>query len=390
MPHKQGKTGPAAARAALLASLALGLFVPPVSAQEARPRLSGILLTEGTGAPVEGAHIRLVDPDELVVAEDISDPGGAFGLPMPPAGVYRLLVARIGYESWASDTLHVDWARESRTLRLDIPVEPIPLPELSVSEENVCPTTPEERAQAFALYESVLPILATVSHTADLGSLRMRIVRPIKYYFAQGTHRFRPDTVTVITGKSLNNASPEHLVAHGYAAVVDTMTTFYAPDGDALAAPGFLATHCLRPVEGEDEATVGLGFEPKPDREDVVDVAGVLWIDTVAGGPRELEFRYTSVRPFLRQNLEPALRLWFEAHYGRVNFGRIQIRDASRFGGVLHFARIARDRWLIHKWRIRRPVLLHRGYFAAGSRGSVTPVAYPLEFSGEIITLLLP
>ena len=33
--------GPAAARAALLASLALGLFVPPASAQEARPRLLG-------------------------------------------------------------------------------------------------------------------------------------------------------------------------------------------------------------------------------------------------------------------------------------------------------------------------------------------------------------
>ena len=192
MSQKQGKTAPAAARAALLASLGLGLLALPAAAQETRPRLLGLLLTEGSGAPVEGAHIRLVDPDELVLAEDISDPRGGFSLPMPPAGVYRLLVARIGYESWASDTLHVDWSGESRTLRLDIPVEPIPLPELLVSEENVCPTTPELRARAFALYESVLPILATVSHAADLGALRMRIVRPVKYYYAQGTYRFRP------------------------------------------------------------------------------------------------------------------------------------------------------------------------------------------------------
>ncbi|WP_420637259.1 hypothetical protein [Candidatus Palauibacter sp.] len=303
--------------------------------------------------------------------------------------MYRLLVARIGYQSWASDTLHVDWASESRSLRLDIPVEPIPLPELSVSEENVCPTTREQRERAFALYESVLPILATVSHTADLGSLRMQMVRPRKVYFRGGTYRFERDTTTVVVPKSLYNASPEHLVAHGYAGVVDTMTTFYAPDGDALAAPGFLATHCLRPVRSEEEATVGLGFEPKPGRE-VVDVAGVLWIDTVAGEPRELEFQYTSLRPFLRKHLEPTLRLWVEAHHGRVNFSAIQIRDESRFGGVLHFGRLAGDRWLIREWRIRRPALVYRGYFAAGSRGQVWPMTRSLEFAGEVLALIPP
>ncbi|WP_419942420.1 carboxypeptidase-like regulatory domain-containing protein [Candidatus Palauibacter sp.] len=379
----------ALARSALVAGLGLQLMAFPLGAQEADRRLSGLLLTEGSGAPVEGAHIRLVDPGEVVLAEALSDAQGAFSLPMPPAGVYRLLVARIGYRSWASDTLHVDWASESRSLRLDIPVEPIPLPELSVSAENVCPTTPEERQRAFALYESVLPILSTVSHTADLGALRMRLIRSSKVYFRAGTYRFERDTTTVVVSKSLDNASPEHLVAHGYADVVDTMTTFYAPDGDALAAPGFLATHCLRPVESEDEATVGLGFEPKPGRE-VVDVQGVLWIDTIAGGPRELEFQYTSVRPFLREHLEPALRLWIESRHGRVNFSQIQIGDGSRFGGVLHFESIARDRWLIREWRILRPVLVHRGYFAAGSRGQVWPMMYPLEFAGEVLALIPP
>ena len=370
-------------------SLGFALLALPVAAQETGRRLSGLLLTEGSGAPVEGAHIRLVDPGEVVLAEALSDARGAFRLPMPPAGVYRLLVARIGYQSWASDTLHVEWASESRALRLDVPVQPIPLPELAVSAENVCPTTPEERQRAFALYESVLPILSTVSHTADLGALQMRMVRPSKVYYRGGTYRFSRDTTTVVAPKSLNNASPEHLVAHGYADVVDTMTTFYAPDGDALAAPGFLATHCLRPVESEDEATVGLGFEPKPGRE-VVDVEGVLWIDTVAGGPRELEFQYTSLRPFLREHLEPALRLNLQSRHRRVGFSQIQIGDESRFGGVLYFARIARDRWLIREWRIHRPVLGYRGYFEVGSRGEVWPMTYPLEFAGQVIALIPP
>jgi len=387
LPHQRWKIGRAVARSTLFAGLGLLALTSAVAAQEARPRLSGLLLTEGSGVPVEGAHVRLVDRADSVVAEALSNARGAFSLLKPPAGVYRLRVARIGYESWASDTLHVDWAGESRTLRLEVPVQAIPLPDLLVSEENVCPTTPAQRERAFALYESVLPILATVSHTEDLGTLQMRMVRPVKYYFAQGTYRFRRDTVTVLTRKSLNNASPEHLVAHGYADVVDTMTTFYAPDGDALAAPGFLATHCLRPVESQDEATIGLGFEPKPGRE-VVDVAGVLWIDTVAGGPRELEFQYTSLRPWLREHLEPTLRLYEQSRHDRVVFRAIEIGDESRFGGVLYFGLVAGDRWLIREWRIRRPILGHRGYFSVGARGRVTPVAYPLESTGEVLALI--
>jgi len=366
------------------------VFPLAAAAQEARPRLSGLLLTEGSGVPVEGAHVRLVDPADSVRAEALSDARGAFSLLMPPAGVYRLRVARIGYESWASDTLHVDGSPEPRTLRLEVSVQAISLPEMLVSEENVCPTTPEERERAFALYESVLPILATVSHTEDLGTLRMRMVRPVKYYFSQGTYRYRRDTMTVIAEKSLYNASPEHLVARGYADVVDTVTTFYALDGDALAAPGFLATHCLRPVESEDESTIGLGFEPKPGRE-VVDVAGVLWIDTVAGGPRELEFQYTSLRPFLREHLEPTLRLRLQAHHNsnRLRFFQIEI-DESEFGGALYFERITQDRWLIREWSISRPILLHRGRFSVGSAGRVWPVAHPLEFSGEVLALIPP
>ncbi|WP_423924500.1 carboxypeptidase-like regulatory domain-containing protein [Candidatus Palauibacter sp.] len=134
-------------------------------------------------------------PGEVVLGEALSDGRGAFNLPMPAPGVYRLRITRIGYESWASDTLHIATGGASRALRLHVPVQPIPLPELSVSEQNVCPTTPEERRRAFALYESVLPILATVSSTADLGTLQMRMIRP-SVVWRRGAHRYQQDTAT--------------------------------------------------------------------------------------------------------------------------------------------------------------------------------------------------
>ena len=151
---------------------------------------------------------------------------------------------------------------------------------------------------------------------------------------------------------------------------------------------GLLATHCLRPVESQDEGTVGLGFEPKPGRT-LVDIEGVLWIDTVEIGPRELEFQYTSLRPFLRRHLEPALRAHFMSRDPRTRFHPIEI-DEAEFGGVLRFERITRGRWLIREWSIRRPVLTQKYLWRVNHGTTVWPRAYPLTTSGEVLALHRP
>ncbi len=382
---------------AWIASLGVSLMALPLAAQEAGARISGLLLTEGSGTPVEGAVIALMGSEGSTQWETLSDERGAFSLPVPPPGVYRVQVTRIGYGSWASDTLHVAAASGSRNLRLNVPVRPIPLPELSVSEQNACLTTPEERRRAFELYESVLPMLASSSFTADLGDLRMRMIRPTVEW-RRGAHRYTYDTVTVDARNSLNNAVPEYLETHGYAEVLnDSLTTFYAPDGDALASPGFLATHCLVTVEDADGSRIGLGFEPKPGRQ-VVDVKGVLWIETPSGRPQQLEFRYTSLRPFLRRHLEPVFRVWELSRQSRgsryrYTFHPIEI-DESRFGGVLYFERlpehVAPDRWLMREWRIARPVLAFKALYRVGKYATVWPRADPLTSSGEVLAIVRP
>ena len=382
-------------RTAFAASLAFALLAPTVAAQESASRLAGILVSEGDGAPVDVAVVSLVDAGDTVVWETLSSASGAFSLPLPPAGTYSVRVSRIGYDSWTSGPIRIDPAQASGLLRLEIPVRPVPLPELRVTGQNDCPTTPEERQRAFELYESVLPVLAKVSHTEDLGRLRMRLVRPVREW-RRGQFLYRYDTTTVVVPQSLPNASPGHLEAYGYAdALNDTLTTFYAPDGDALASPGFLATHCLSTTaddEGDDEAVAGLAFEPRPGRE-VVDVRGVLWIDTVAAEPRRIEFEYTSLYPFLRRHLEPSLRMHILSQYPDhqrrfISFRRIAV-DKELFGGRLRFERIAHGRWLIRKWGIRSPTLLYRGDTVAG-RKAVEPVAFPLRHGGEVIEIIPP
>ena len=381
-------------RAALAASLlGLATLAPPVAAQESAARLMGYIVAEGDGAAVDVAVVSLVDADDTVVWETLSNASGAFSLPLPPPGTYRIRVSRIGYDSWTSGPVRIDSVQASGPLRLEIPVRPVPLPELMVSEQTDCPTTPEERRRAFELYESVLPILATVSHTEDLGRLRMRLVRPVKEW-RRGQFLYRYDTTAVVVPQSLPNASPGHLEAYGYAdALNDTLTTFYAPDGDALASPGFLATHCLSPAaddEGDavDDTVAGLAFEPRPGRE-VVDVKGVLWIDTVATEPRRIEFEYTSLRPFLRLYLEPALRVDLQSRYRRPRFQRTRLNE-SHFGGMLRFDKAAPDRWLVRDWSIVRPVLVYELQTGARSGTTVQPLAIRLTASGEVLEIVPP
>ncbi|WP_428273755.1 carboxypeptidase-like regulatory domain-containing protein [Candidatus Palauibacter sp.] len=352
--------------------------------------MTGQTVSEGDGAPVDGAVVALVDGEGVVAWETLSNASGAFSLPLPPVGTYRVRVSRIGYDSWTSGPIRIDSAQAPGPLRLEIPVRPIPLPELMVTEQNDCPTTPEERRLAFELYESALPILDSMSTAETRDSLLVRLERPIRIW-RRGRFRYTQDTVTVMVTEALSNASPGHLEVYGYADIVgDSMTTFYAPDGGALASPGFLATHCLSRAaddEVDDGALAGLAFEPRPGRE-VVDVTGVLWIDTVANEPRELAFHYTSLRPFLRRHLVEPLRDDHERRLPgrRASIGTIRIQE-SRFGGQLRFERVASDRWLIREWRMLTPRLASRSFSHPRTGTNVLPIAVPLESRGEVLAL---
>ena len=371
------------------AGLALPLAVQ-LAGQERGALLRGTLVTEGDDTPVTLARVELLDERGVTIAERLSDQGGAFSFRIAAPGVYRARVSRIGYESWVSDTLHFATLPESRTLRIDVPVRPVPLSELLALAESVCPAPADELRRAAALYESVRPALASVGSTADLGALRMQVVRPT-IIWRRGARNHGYDTTTVVVARAYHNASPSPLETYGYAEMVDTLPTFYAPDGDAMASPGFLPTHCLSIVEGDDDGTTGLAFEPKPGRDlaegvEPVGVRGVLWVDTLSMGPTTLEFEYTSLRPFLRRHLVPGLREHVQApRRNRVQFSPVRIRDG--IGGTFEFERIAPARWMIRRWRIGSPGLLPRGWFGVGG-SSVEPVAGPRWSSGEVLEII--
>ena len=60
-------------------------------------RVAGVVTDDGTGAPVDGAAVRLADPSGSV-RETLTGPAGAFAFEAVPPGAYVLGVRRIGYE----------------------------------------------------------------------------------------------------------------------------------------------------------------------------------------------------------------------------------------------------------------------------------------------------
>ena len=81
-------------------ALALSITWPMAAAGQEPGRVAGVVRAEATGAPVEGAAVRLAGGD-VVVAEAVTGPGGAFAFDGIAPGEYVLGVRRIGFAAYS-------------------------------------------------------------------------------------------------------------------------------------------------------------------------------------------------------------------------------------------------------------------------------------------------
>ncbi|MXW67730.1 MAG: carboxypeptidase regulatory-like domain-containing protein [Gemmatimonadales bacterium] len=81
-------------------AFALSVAWPVTVAGQESGRVAGVVRAEDTGAPVEGAAVRLAGGD-VVVAETVTGPGGAFAFDGIVPGEYVLGVRRIGFAAYS-------------------------------------------------------------------------------------------------------------------------------------------------------------------------------------------------------------------------------------------------------------------------------------------------
>ena len=303
------------------------ILTVPLAAQA----ISGMLVESGTGAPVEGASVVLLNRDGERLAWRLTDAAGRFEFRMRAPGTYVLQADRIGHARVLSDPIPVDRG-VTVMYRLEAPVEAIMLAGIDVTSSARCEVRPGQGASTATVWEEARKALEATSRTSGLGVYQYVMHLYERELDSEG-REVRSEQSRIETGVT---ASPflsldvESLLERGFIHAEDSGATFYAPDADVLLSDPFLDTHCMSLANGEDEAEglLGLSFEPTEDRG-VRDISGVLWLDPENAELQWLDYRYEF----------------------------LDVPDPERLGGQVRFEGLPDGTWIVSEWYIRMPLV---------------------------------
>ncbi len=305
----------------LVLALACVISAAPALAQ----RVSGTVRDSITDTPVGGAVVWLSDSAGAPIARSIVDASGTFSL-LRARAVNRLHVVRIGYRP-----LDVPVPAGDTPVVLKLEAIPIFLSAVSASDNRLCPGD-RNSVKGFELWEH--------ARAALLASVVAREAHPPRVRLISFTRTRDPIFNKV---KSEERNMKEMLVQQSYVAARPAWAfayqgymreegagdrVYYAPDNETLLDPSFAGTHCLQMARSDRHHPdqVGIAFEPvdDSDRDTLVDVSGVLWLDGKTPALKSLEFRYTNLEPDARES-------------GGEIFFRVMPNGASMI-----------ERWMIH------------------------------------------
>lgn len=315
--------------AALLGCLALLFYSVQLKAQSVR----GTLVEEGSGIPIEGAFVVLLDGSDSTVAGTLTDDRGVFLLQAQAAGRYAVRAERIGYDSFSSPPLSLTLGPPLQ-YRLEMPVSPVVLAALNVEGERRCESRPEAGRRMAQVWEEAKKALTTAVWTQEHRAFRFT-TRLHRSTLDPRNLRVLKEEAEIQSGLAVNpfRALPvEELATSGYTRQLASDTTeYYAPDALVLLSDLFLDDHCFRVVDGGGETAgmIGLGFEPLFET-DRTDISGVLWLDRSTAQLQFIQYRY--------ENLPSGV-------------------ESDDLGGRVGFRRLPGGAWIVNDWRIRMPVL---------------------------------
>jgi hypothetical protein len=332
-------------RIALLAAALVA--AGPTAAQSVQGRVT----EPGTGQPVSGAVVLLLDERGDRVSATLTDAQGGFAVRARTAGTYSLRAERVGYATATSPALSLGAGMEAeRSLVLE-PRQVVLEPLLVTGTQRECIIRPQ--AEAAVVWEELRKALdaASIADQAGRYAFRKRT-----FHRLRTLSRWQSFDEQVWTSRTFTtepfHATPVHRLAqHGYMeGTAGDSVVFHAPDANTLLSESFLDHHCFRLRERRE--SVGLEFAPTTDRT-LPDVRGVLWMDRQTGRLRRLEYTYVNL-PY--ENRGDAL------------------------GGELVFEQLPDGAWIVRRWVIRMPRL------NVGSDGA-TYFPMLVEQGGEVVAI---
>lgn len=299
--------------------------------------IHGELVERESGQPVPGAFVILVDSAGAERGQALTDPSGRFLLRAPTAGAYHVKTAMIGWRSWVSPVLRLAPGGSVR-YRLEVPLQPVRLPEIVVEGERRCRTDPDTGRAIAQVWEEARKALSAVSWTQQQQILQYGLVR-YRRRLDERTLRVVDEELTTKAGHFRGSpfvSLPAHeLSRNGYVRPdPEGGWEYFGPDAAVLLSETFANDHCFYLTEhAEHPRLLGLAFRPVRQRR-VPDIDGVLWLDRETAELRHLEFRYVRLP-------------WSEI-------------ESPHIGGRVEFERIPTGAWIVHHWWLRMPRLGRR------------------------------
>lgn len=327
-----------------LIGLAALLLAPTfVGAQVVR----GAVLDKGTGAPVSGIVVVLLDSAGSVLQRDLTDTAGRYRLRAPRSGAYRVRTLRIGFRPFTSETFAVGSPDEIER-QIIVSSVPVSLDTIRVVSRSACRALDDSSAVMFRIWEQAQTAL-TALQLSNTRSMLATIVTYQRWEHPARDHVLEQErqVVSAVTRSPWHSISPDSVRAAGYV-TLDTRgwTTYHAPDLDVLLSDSFVEDHCFRVAEAShSKGQLGVAFEPTPARRRVPEIQGTVWFDRGSSELRRIEFEYVNVPRPVR---------------------------AMRAGGNLEFVRLRDGTWTISRWSLRFPEIESRqtrtgAHLAAGT-----------------------
>jgi hypothetical protein len=328
---RRGRPGPGSnLRTRWLAILGVASLLVPAARPVQAQSVLGQLFDAGTGAPVEGALVLLLDQEGEEAGGYLTNDVGRFIIRAPGPGSYTLKAERIGYLTVNSDPFQLEISQQFG-IRLETEQTAIHLEGIRVEGDQKCVVRPGEGLELANVWEEARKALTVQNWTEREGLYRFQISRYERNLDLLG--RQVDDEVrevqTWVSGSPLESAPVDDLLSNGFVRrEPDGGFEYFAADASVLLSDRFLDTHCFR-LEADDDrpGQMGLGFEPVR-AGGIPDIAGTLWLDAGTANLETLEYGYTWAP-------------WRAA------------KGIAR--GHLEFEALPNGAWVIRRWWIRMP-----------------------------------
>ncbi|HYW10355.1 MAG TPA: carboxypeptidase-like regulatory domain-containing protein [Longimicrobium sp.] len=343
----------------VLVLLAFALGAPALAGAQT---VHGRVTEAGSGEPVPGAIVALVDESGARQGITLSDAAGAYRVTAGAAGTYRVRVERVGFAATTSAPLRLEAGQTVAQALAAVSERIVLAPVVATGAARRCDGEPRDGAQAATMWDEARKALLSTTLAAGGGRYRFVTETRERHTSLNGRRVMRDDTVQETRdGAPFESASAESLVTAGYVQVSPEGGIVHGVDAAAILSDAFVEHHCFGMRDGgtEQPGLVGLEFVPLEGRAQP-DVRGVLWLDRATAELRFVEYGYTRV-PFL----------------GPVD----------RLSGRLDFKRLPNGAWVTERWTLVIPML--RPASRATLRGDLgTYRIYGLiERSGRLVSM---